>query len=177
MQSTDQPVLAVSYHRGKALFACIALLVLLLVTAALLYDAVENGVPDSRPIRALVVYTAVMAVTSALALPAFAMRLLSSGPVLQLGPHGLCYHRWSASMVPWTAVSRLEGKRQFAQHSLSIWLADPDAWPAGSAAARLVSRLDRNFGGADITIPLSGLDMTPQSILEVSHRSWVETQR
>ncbi len=163
---SDRKVIQARYHRGKAAITAIAFALILVGSATLFLDAFEQDGGATWLGRRAIVYGALFAVTSAIALPAAIRRLWLRDPVLVFDWHGFKDSRWSADKIPWQAIARAQGKRKYAQYSLSIWLSKPEAWPARSATARFVSRLNRRSGGGDLSIPLSGLDIAPLHLFQ-----------
>lgn len=173
----DRAAIQARNHRGKAMLAMAALLVLLLGSIPAFLSALESDGGATWLGRRVIVYGPILAVVSALALPAVARRLWRRETILSVTADGITYSRWNHRVIPWGAIRAMRHERGAARHALSLWLHDPAGWPGKSATQRFVGRINSKGGGANISIPLSGLDVKPAQVAKTADRYWREQTR
>ncbi len=84
-------------------------------------------------------------------------RLVTRGPVLEVGEDGFCWRGWSGETIPWEAVERWKPVTYLGTRYVTLWLCDPARHPA-STAARWTQWANGWFGQGDISIPGGGLN-------------------
>lgn len=84
-------------------------------------------------------------------------QLFRTGPVMEIGPEGLVWRRWSDTVIPWTAFTRAEAVQVHRQKLLSLWLADPAAYRSTKLLGRLAGA-NGAMGFGDIVLTAQGLD-------------------
>lgn len=84
-------------------------------------------------------------------------QFLRRGAVVTIDAAGIRWRRWSDATIPWDAISQVAVTEMMNQRFLSLWLADPAAWPSTSLSGRLAAA-NRGMGYGDITIAPAGLD-------------------
>lgn len=86
-----------------------------------------------------------------------ARQFFHSGPVMEIGPHGIVWRRWSDQTIPWAAIERAERTSIQRQRFLSLWLSDPGAYRSSKMLGKLGSA-STAMGFGDISLSAQGLD-------------------
>lgn len=84
-------------------------------------------------------------------------QLLRTDPVIEIGPEGVLWRRWSDQLVPWSAITRVAVRRVRYQRFVCLWLADPSAYPPARRFGKL-SRVNKALGFGDLPLATGGLD-------------------
>lgn len=84
-------------------------------------------------------------------------QLFRTQPVIEVGPDGVLWRRWSDQRVPWLAINRAAVRRVRSEQFVCLWLADPSAYPARRWLGKL-SRLNKALGFGDLPLATGGLD-------------------
>lgn len=92
-------------------------------------------------------------------------QMLRTGPVMEIGPEGILWRRWSDSAIPWSAFSRA----WVTGHMVSLWLKDPDAYRSNGVLGRL-SPLNKAGGYGDIILLAQGLDCSFDEMADAVYR-------
>lgn len=91
-----------------------------------------------------------------------------TGPVMEIGPEGLCWRRWSDQTIPWHAFVRAEAVAVNRQKMLSLWLRDPQAWRSTRLLGRLAGA-NKALGFGDITLTAQGTDRSFEEMAGAVH--------
>lgn len=84
-------------------------------------------------------------------------QLLRTEPVIEIGPEGVQWRRWSDQRVPWSAITRAAVRRVRYQRFVCLWLADPSAYPPARRLGKF-SRANKALGFGDLPLATGGLD-------------------
>lgn len=95
---------------------------------------------------------------------AIVRQLFRTGPVLEIGPEGLLWRRWSAERIPWAAFVRAAETSMQRQRFVSLWLRDPECHRSTTAMGRLAGA-NKAIGFGDITLAATGLSCSHAEIL------------
>lgn len=88
------------------------------------------------------------------------------GPVMEIDGHGILWQRWSDQIIPWSAIVRAEPRTVYNQKFLSLWLNEPERYPARSTLGKL-SRMNKGMGFGDIALSMQGTDQSFDRLVEV----------
>ena len=83
--------------------------------------------------------------------------LLRTQPVIEVGPQGITWRRWSDQVVPWSAITRVAVRRVRYQRFVCLWLADPAAYPPARKFGKM-SWANKALGFGDLPLATGGLD-------------------
>lgn len=149
--------------------------VALLIAASLLFVLAgvwmlrDPGVPAYFSIAGVVVPVAYIAWTCTVLFGLFAIgwarQLWRTGPVLEIGPHGLVWRRWSEQLIPWEAFERAEAVSIQRQRMITLWLHDPQAYRSGKLLGRLAGA-NKAMGFGDISLTAQGTDRSFDEMAE-----------
>lgn len=97
---------------------------------------------------------------------------LNPSEQLRIGPQGVRFADWSDDTIPWSGITKvttreLEGR--FVQKVIVLNLQNPDRFP-GRGLARVVAAENRNRGGGDIFLNLSGTNRSFADALSAIQR-------
>ena len=84
-------------------------------------------------------------------------QLFRTEPVIEMGPEGLLWRRWSRQTIPWDAFERAAIGQIQNQRMLTFWLGDPAAYPSTTFSGRTAGA-NKALGFGDITLSAAGLD-------------------
>lgn len=93
-------------------------------------------------------------------------QLRRTGPVMEIDESGILWQRWSDQVIPWSAVIRAEPRAVYNQKFLSLWLDEPERYPAQSTLGKL-SRMNKGMGFGDIALSMQGTDQSFDRLVEV----------
>jgi hypothetical protein len=96
---------------------------------------------------------------------AIARQMFRAGPVMEIGPEGVLWRRWSDERIPWTAFTRAADLSINRQEFVSLWLRDPERYRAHSLLGRLAGA-NKALGFGDISLGAQGLSCSHAEILE-----------
>jgi hypothetical protein len=96
-------------------------------------------------------------------------QLFRTDPVIEMGPEGLLWRRWSKEAIPWDAFERAAIGQIQRQRMLTFWLRDPDAYRSTSFSGRTAGA-NKALGFGDITPSTAGLDRSVDELADAAHR-------
>jgi hypothetical protein len=141
--------------------------VVLLVAGSLLFVAagiwmlLSPDLPDYFRIYGVLIPAPWLAWTCIVLFGGFAIgwarQLWRTGPVMEIGPQGLLWHRWSEEIIPWDAFERAEAVTIQRQKMVSLWLHDPQAHRSTKLLGRLAGA-NKAMGFGDISLTAQGTD-------------------
>lgn len=108
----------------------------------------------------------IVTVIFGLGLAAFVRQLFRTGPVLEIDGRGILWRRWSDTIIPWTAITRVEVKTMREQKFLSLWLDEPESYAGRSTLGRL-SSMNKGMGFGDVALSMQGTDQSFDRLVEV----------
>lgn len=91
-------------------------------------------------------------------------QLQRTEPVIEIGPEGVIWRRWSEQLVPWSAITRAAVRRVRYQRFVCLWLAEPAAYPPARRFGKL-SRLNKTLGFGDLPLATGGLDRRTDELI------------
>lgn len=139
------------------------LVVLSVIMSAAAVFAVQNTSFDHKPIAHVAGWFGL--VFFPLCGLGIARQLFRTGPVMEIGPQGLMWKRWSDETIPWSAFSRAEPVTVVNQQMLSLWLIDPDAWRSTKLLGRLAGA-NKGMGYGDISLTMQGTDRSFREMVD-----------
>ena len=96
-------------------------------------------------------------------------QLFRAGPVIEIGPGGVRWRRWSNETIPWRAITDATSKTISSQQFLCLTLTRPEDHP-GKSTARLLAGMNKNMGFGDVAISTNGTDRSHAEMLEAVSR-------
>ncbi|GEM_PF-5524586 len=139
--------------RGKLFGLC--LLGLLLSLAALLAVRVADPVRD--PLHYWAGWIGL--IFFPLCVVAAIRQGLRSGAVMEIGPEGLLWRRWSDERIPWSAFTQAADMTFQRQRFVSLWLREPERYRSTSILGRLAGA-NKLLGAGDMSLSAQGLTCT-----------------
>jgi hypothetical protein len=100
----------------------------------------------------------------AFCLLAIARQFFRAGVVLEIGPEGVLWRRWSAERVPWDAFACAEDMAMRRLHFVSLWLRDPESYRSNTVLGRLAGA-NKALGFGDINLSAQGLSCSHAELL------------
>ncbi|NYT42585.1 hypothetical protein HZY97_17565 [Sphingomonas sp. R-74633] len=94
----------------------------------------------------------------------FVRQLFRTGPVMEIGPEGVLWRRWSHERIPWTAFTRAADMSIKRQRFVSLWLREPERYRPGTLFGRLASG-NKLLGFGEIALSAQGLTCTHEEML------------
>jgi hypothetical protein len=86
-----------------------------------------------------------------------ARQLFRTEPVIEIGPEGLRWRRWSSRTIPWAAFERTAIVQAENQRMLTLWLRDPAEY-ASKRFSGHTAGANKALGYGDLTLDTIGLD-------------------
>jgi len=84
-------------------------------------------------------------------------QLFRTDAVIEMGPEGLLWRRWSNATIPWTAFDHAAVAEIHRQRMLTLWLQEPEAYPSTTLSGRMAGA-NKAMGFGDLSLSASGLD-------------------
>jgi hypothetical protein len=91
-------------------------------------------------------------------------QLFRTGPVMEIGPDGVLWRRWSQERVPWTAFTRAADMSIRRQRFVSLWLRDPERYRPSTLHGRIASG-NKLLGFGELALSAQGLTCTHEEML------------
>jgi hypothetical protein len=129
----------------------------------------DPSFPDTFSIAGVVVPVPYLAWTSIALFGLFAIgwarQLWRTGPVMEIGPNGLLWRRWSDQVIPWEAFERADAVSIQRQRMITLWLHDPQTYRSGKMLGRLAGA-NKAMGFGDISLTAQGTDRSFDEMAE-----------
>lgn len=147
-------VARVSVPKVVALLVCCAILMV-----GCIGMAVNAGDTDRMPRLMRQVIGIVGAAFAALSALGIGALLDLDRPLVEIGPEGLLWRRWSEQRIPWSAIKRASVRRHLAQSWITLSLHEPFRYPP-LPLRRPLAVLSRGMGFGDITFSNQASDQS-----------------
>ncbi|MDQ3448893.1 MAG: hypothetical protein M3432_06930 [Chloroflexota bacterium] len=111
---------------------------------------------------------AAVAIVAAIVVVTTLPKVRGPGPIIALLPSGILHRTYGTlTYVPWWAVRALVPLEFHAQPFLAIDVRAPEAVER-QGGPRLLGSLERSVTGRDVTIPLAGLSVSPETVMDLA---------
>ncbi|MET0307780.1 MAG: STM3941 family protein [Sphingomonas sp.] len=90
-------------------------------------------------------------------------QLFLTGPIMEIGPIGLRWRRWSDEWIPWRAFVRARPVTIKRQRFLALWFRDPGTYRSNTSIGRSAA-VNRALGYGDVALTALGTDRRYEEI-------------
>jgi hypothetical protein len=145
--------------KGRTLLLLAGALIFVAAGLWFLLDPAEiaRSVPVARSEGLVEIFGGLAVVFFGLCAVIIARQLFRTEAVMEIGPEGLLWRRWSPHTIPWSAFEHAGIAEIQRQRMLTLWLADPNAHASTTLLGRTVGA-NKALGFGDITLSAAGLD-------------------
>lgn len=88
------------------------------------------------------------------------------GPVMEIGPEGILWLRWSPERIPWSAFTRAADMSIRNQRFVSLWLREPERYRPTTLHGRIAAG-NKLLGFGELALSAQGLTCTHEEMLAV----------
>jgi hypothetical protein len=91
-------------------------------------------------------------------------QMFRTGPVMEIGPDGILWLRWSPERIPWSAFTRAADMSIRRQRFVSLWLREPERYRPTTLHGRIATG-NKLLGFGELALSAQGLTCTHEEML------------